>query len=66
MNGMSEDLRVAGLNAIDRETGEVETFIAISPSELEMPGYLEHVERGYVDTRWRTERVHATGEESPL
>lgn len=62
--GMSEP-RLTGLNVINRDSGEVESFIAISPGEQEMPGYVEHVERGYEGTKWRTERVHATGEGSP-
>lgn len=63
---MTEELPVVGLNVISRETGEVEAFIPISAGEREMPGYLEHVERGYDGTKWRTERVHATGEEMPI
>lgn len=50
-------IHALALNVIDRATGQVEAQMKFFPSEVAMPGYVESVERGYVDTAWRTERV---------
>ena len=43
------------LNVINRATGAVESTIDISQGEAEMPGYVEHVIRGYNGTDWYAE-----------
>lgn len=48
---------LAGLEIVNRETGEVEGYTTFSSGELGLPGYLESVERGYEDSKWFTRRV---------
>lgn len=43
------------LNVINRATGAIESTIDISRGEAEMPGYVEHVIRGYNGTDWYAE-----------
>lgn len=45
------------VNIINRNSGEVEAQKLLFPSEASMPGYIESMERDYIDTKWRTERV---------
>lgn len=59
----AERANVVGLEVVNRETGLVETFIPMSKDELEMPGYLEHVEKGYEGTKWDTRRTDLSPED---
>lgn len=46
-----------GLNVVNRATGDIDSIITFTNGELDMPGYVEHVEKGYLETPWRTERT---------
>lgn len=48
---------VKGLVVINRETGKPDSYIALTRDEIDMPGYVESVERGYDGSQWRTERT---------
>ncbi len=52
------DIHAMCLNIIDAESGEIDAQILFWPSEVAMPGYVETIERKYLDTRWRTERIN--------
>lgn len=56
-DGLLEPHRITGLDVVNRDTGATGAHIAFTRGELEMPGYVESVERGYVGTAWRTVRV---------
>lgn len=49
-----------GLDIIDTETGAVVTSIGFTHDEIDMPGYVESIERNYTDTQWRPVRVWRT------
>lgn len=45
------------LNLVSKTTGDVEGQISFSSEEVQMPGYVAHVELDYHGTPWRIERV---------
>lgn len=49
-----------GLILINRETGNPEDTVEFTRDEIDMPGYVESVERGYENTAWRTRRLWPT------
>lgn len=49
-----------GLSLINRATGEPEGHADFTRDEIDMPGYVESVERGYEGTPWRTLRMWNT------
>lgn len=49
-----------GLLLINRYTGKSEGSVEFTRDEIDMPGYVESVERGYDDTPWRTQRMWLT------
>lgn len=55
-----EDGRIMGFNVSDTMTGKPRIFYSLSKSEIEMPGYVEHIERGYWGSPFTTTRVYAT------
>lgn len=60
---LSEDERRAdfvGLAIIRTETGVIEHRSYFTGDEVDMPGYVESVERGYAGTAWHTERMWRT------
>lgn len=49
-----------GLILINRDTGSPEDTVEFTRDEIDMPGYVESVERGYQNTTWRTLRMWPT------
>lgn len=47
-----------GWDVVDRATDTVEDFVALTEELVDLPGYVEQVERGYDETRWQLERVY--------
>lgn len=50
------------INVRDVTTGDLESQIQVTQQEANMPGYVEHLLKGYWGTRWMTDLVEVVVE----
>lgn len=50
-----------GWDVRHRATDALDDFVPLSPEQAALPGYVEHIERGYEDSPWQLERVLLLG-----